>query len=170
LANFLCLAAAPKATGDPASGWRYPYPSGGGIYGFHIYVVIHRCFQLEPGLYRHVAEAHALQRLDAGLDKVDLLTAECGYALGLENAKPDAVMILTVDMGEFIARYNAIAYRLVLLGAGCLIQNMYLATSALGLAGCAVGGGNPILFAEIAGADPVTEPSIAEFALSGRAS
>jgi SagB-type dehydrogenase family enzyme len=169
LAVFLSLAAEPRATDDQAGGWRYPYPSGGGIYGFHIYVVIHRCFQLEPGLYRHAAEDRALEKLDARPDQVELLAAHCGYALGLENAKPDAVLILTAEIGEFTARYDAIAYRLVLLGAGCLIQNMYLVASALGLAGCAVGGGNPVLFAQIAGADPVTEPSVAEFALSGRA-
>jgi SagB-type dehydrogenase family enzyme len=169
LAGVLSLAAEPKARNEQGAGRNYPYPSGGGIYKYHIYVAVHRCLHLEPGLYRHAAEDCTLQKLDASPRQAEQLAAQCGSALGLGNGRPDAVLIVTADIGEFSARYDAIAYRLVLLGAGCLIQNLGLAASALGVAGCAVGGGNPVLFAEIAGADPLREPSIAEFTLSGGA-
>ena len=44
----------------------------------------------------------------------------------------------------------------------------YLAAAAFDLCGCALGGGDPFLFAAASGADPETEPTITEFALSGR--
>jgi len=169
LASVLSLAAEPIATDDPSVLWRYPYPSGGGIYGYHIYIAIHRCLDLDPGLYRHNAEDRTLERLEAPPSQIEQLVTHCASALGLDSAKPDTVLILTADIAEFSASYDAIAYRLVILGAGCLIQNLSLAASALGLAGCAVGGCSPILFTEIVGADPLYEPSVAEFALSGGA-
>lgn len=166
IAAFLSLAAEPKNPDASADTPHYPYPSGGGIYRFHIYVVVRRCTNLAPGLYEYIAEDHALRNLRARPERVDALAAQCGEALGTQGFSPDAVIVITADIGAFIAKYDAIAYRLVLLGAGCLIQSMYLAASALRLSGCAVGGGSPDLFAQEAGADLWREPSIVEFALS----
>jgi SagB-type dehydrogenase family enzyme len=166
LAEFLSLSARP--TRDTLTRTlRYPYPSGGGIYGYGIYAAIHRCDGLEPGLYRYAAVDHKLERCEAQAAQSASLVAHAAAALALGAEKPDALLIVTADIGTFITGYGGIAYRLVLLGAGCLIQNMYLAATSLGLAGCAVGGGNPALFAAASSADPATEPSITEFALSG---
>jgi SagB-type dehydrogenase family enzyme len=57
------------------------------------------------------------------------------------------------------------AYRLTLMNAGVAIQTMYLVATDMAIAGCANGNGNSRLFAEISGLDPITETSIAEFAI-----
>jgi len=166
IAEFLSLSARPIRDSRTDT-LRYPYPSGGGIYGYGIYAAIRRCDGLEPGVYRYAAVDHKLERCDAQAAQAAALVAYGGAALGLGGEMPDALLIVTAGIRDFTARYDGIAYRLALLGAGCLIQNMYLAATSLGLAGCAVGGGNPALFAAASGADAMREPSIAEFALSG---
>jgi SagB-type dehydrogenase family enzyme len=65
-------------------------------------------------------------------------------------------------------KYERQAYRTVLLDAGAMIGTMYLAATAMGLAPCAIGNGDPALFARLTGLDPFEETSVAEFALSGR--
>jgi SagB-type dehydrogenase family enzyme len=164
LSGFLSLAAAPRRGGGTPG---YPYPSGGGIYAFSIYIAVRRCSGLQPGLYRYEAESHRLHRLEAPPEQAAALAAHGGRALGLADEDPDAVLVVTAEIGRLQARYAGIAYRLALTTAGCLIQNMYLAASALGLAGCALGAGRPLLFAAAAGLDPWSEPSLADFALSG---
>jgi hypothetical protein len=46
-----------------------------------------------------------------------------------------------------------------------LYQTMYLAATAMGLAPCAVGGGDADLFARAAGVDYYAETSVGEFLL-----
>src|SRR5215470_14686816 len=48
---------------------------------------------------------------------------------------------------------------------GVLYQTMYLTATAMGLAPCAVGGGNADLFAKATGLDPYSEASVGEFLL-----
>lgn len=45
---------------------------------------------------------------------------------------------------------------------------MYLVATAMGLAPCALGNGDPALFAAASGIDALEETSVAEFALSGK--
>ncbi len=67
-------------------------------------------------------------------------------------------------------KYEGNAYRVVLLDAGVMLEMMYLVATAMGLAPCAVGNGDPALFAALTDCDPFEETSVAEFALSGQAS
>lgn len=57
-------------------------------------------------------------------------------------------------------------YRIALINAGAAVQTMYLVATAMGLAPCAVGNGDPARFAAITGLNPMEETSIAEFVLS----
>jgi hypothetical protein len=48
---------------------------------------------------------------------------------------------------------------------GVLYQTMYLVATAMGLAPCALGGGDSALFSEAVGANSLEESSVGEFIL-----
>ena len=56
-------------------------------------------------------------------------------------------------------------YALVLKDVGVMMQTMYLVATDMGLAPCALGGGNADLFAAATGLDYLEEGSVGEFAL-----
>jgi SagB-type dehydrogenase family enzyme len=80
---------------------------------------------------------------------------------------PDVLVTLAARFQRFAWKYEGMAYRVMLLNAGVVIQTMYLVATAMGLAPCALGTGDSTTFATAAGLDPIAETSIAEFALSG---
>jgi SagB-type dehydrogenase family enzyme len=65
-------------------------------------------------------------------------------------------------------KYQGMAYALMLKNLGALYATMYLAATAMGLAPCALGGGDSELFCRAAGIDPLEEPAIGEFLLGSR--
>jgi SagB-type dehydrogenase family enzyme len=62
-------------------------------------------------------------------------------------------------------KYEAIAYSLTLKNAGVLYEAMYLAATAMQLAGCGLGSGDSSLFSQVTGLDPLIESSVGEFML-----
>jgi SagB-type dehydrogenase family enzyme len=65
-------------------------------------------------------------------------------------------------------KYESMAYAATLKHVGVLYQTMYLVARAMGLAPCALGGGNADGFAAAAGTDPYVESSVGEFVLGSR--
>ena len=62
-------------------------------------------------------------------------------------------------------KYEGIGYANLLKDAGGLMQTMYLVAAAMGLAPCALGGGDAERFAAAAGTVFWEESSVAEFML-----
>ena len=60
------------------------------------------------------------------------------------------------------------AYALLLKDLGVILQSLYLVATSMGLAGCAQGGGDSLLFSNLIGCDDLVESSIGEFALGSR--
>jgi len=60
------------------------------------------------------------------------------------------------------------AYALVLKDVGVLLQTFYLVATAMGLAPCALGGGDSDLFARASGLDWLVEGAVGEFVLGSR--
>lgn len=140
------------------------YPGAGGLYEIEFYLAVNSCERVERGLYHYNPSRHALARRPASEAQLDELLADA--ARSWTNAHPPQVLVILSSRFARIAwTYERIAYRLTLLDAGVIIQTMYLAATALGLAPCAFGWGNSALFARAAGLDPFEEGSIAEFAL-----
>jgi SagB-type dehydrogenase family enzyme len=75
------------------------------------------------------------------------------------------LLILTARFPRLAWKYQSIAYALTLKHVGVVYQTMYLAATAMGLAPCAVGGGDADLFARAAGTDYYLETSVGEFLL-----
>ena len=66
-------------------------------------------------------------------------------------------------------KYAAMAYATTLKNVGVVYQTMYLVATAMGLAPCALGGGNADRFAAAAGAEYCAESSVGEFLLGSKA-
>ena len=75
------------------------------------------------------------------------------------------LLILAARFPRVAWKYESIAYALTLKHVGVLYQTMYLAATAMGLAPCAIGGGDADLFARAAGTDYYAETSVGEFLL-----
>jgi SagB-type dehydrogenase family enzyme len=62
-------------------------------------------------------------------------------------------------------KYESMAYSLILKHVGVVYQTMYCVATAMGLAACALGGGDTDAFAAVTGLDYFEEGSVGEFLL-----
>jgi SagB-type dehydrogenase family enzyme len=79
------------------------------------------------------------------------------------------LLILVARLPRIAWKYTGLAYALVLKDVGVVFQTMYLAATAMGLAPCAIGGGDSDLFARAAGTNYYSETSVGEFLLGSAA-
>lgn len=145
-----------------------PYPSGGALYELEIYPVVQKCRDLPAGLYHYDPLEHRLGCLTEPTADVDRLLA---HAAGCTGALASEIQVLLVFAARFQRvswKYSGLAYSLILKDVGVLQQSMYLAATAMGLAPCALGGGDSDLFARAAGTDYYAETSVGEFLLGSR--
>ena len=142
-----------------------PFPSGGSIYEIELYLAVAACRGLPPGLYGYRGLEHALERLPNAADGARRLLADSAMAMGQPDTPPQVLVVLACRLPRFAWKYQSMAYRLILMNAGVIIQTMYLVATDMALAGCANGNGNSQLFAELTGLDQVSETAIGEFAL-----
>jgi oxazoline/thiazoline dehydrogenase len=145
-----------------------PFPSGGSIHEIEFYLAVGACRGLDPGLYGYRGLEHALERLPNTADGARRLLAGSQKAMG-SDGPPQVLVVLACRLPRFAWKYQSMAYRVILMNAGVVIQTMYLVATDMGLVGCANGSGDSRLFAEITGLDPLNETSIGEFALGSRA-
>ena len=142
----------------------YPYPGGGARSELTLYLAVPTDQALEPGLYRYEAEAHGLTRLSSLTAEVSELLTDAKTTAGLAG-HPPLLLIIAARFRRVSWKYRAMAYAVMLKNAGALIQTLYLNATAMGLAGCALGGGNADLFSRAIGSDYYEETSIGEFVL-----
>ena len=148
-----------------------PYPSAGALHELEFYLAVHTCRGLPPGFYHYRSDAHVLTHLAgaAATRAAAALVTDCAQAWGRPEQPPQCLMVVSARVPRMAWKYEAIAYRLSLLGAGVVVQSLYLVATDLGLNGCAAGTGNPALFAQATGVSPWTETSIAEFGFGSAA-
>ncbi len=141
------------------------YPSGGGLQPLGVYVVIHACHGCAPGLYRYMDREHSLRPVCLSQAAVEKFLTDAGNSTGGHLQKPPALFILSARFARTAWKYESIAYRLILMEVGVLLQTMYVAATALDLKGCALGCGDSDHFARVAGTDYYSETSVGEFLL-----
>jgi SagB-type dehydrogenase family enzyme len=144
---------------------RRPMPAGGGIHELEFYVSVNACRGLRKGLYHYHSREHALYRLSPPAGTVEQLLASAQAAWGQQTV-PDVLITLATRFDRIAWKYAGMAYRTTLLNAGVAIQTMYLVATAMNLSACAIGNGDPAVFAKATGLNPAAETSVAEFALS----
>ncbi|HEY7068007.1 MAG TPA: SagB family peptide dehydrogenase [Chloroflexota bacterium] len=143
---------------------RRPYPSGGATYDLELYVTVNTCVDLPAGLYHYDPLAHALHPLADRSADVEALLRDARGAAKLAFT-PQVVITLASRFQRLSWKYTAMAYATTLKNVGALYQTMYLVATAMGLAPCALGGGNSDRFAAVAGTDYYAETSVGEFLL-----
>jgi SagB-type dehydrogenase family enzyme len=142
-----------------------PYPAGGSLYELEMYLAIHSCNGLAPGLYHYDPAAHRLIHVGERTGDVGALLRDAAESTGAEPANLQVLILLASRFPRVAWKYESIAYALTLKHVGVLYQTMYLAATAMGLGACAIGGGNADLFARAAGTDYFSETSVGEFLL-----
>jgi SagB-type dehydrogenase family enzyme len=140
------------------------YPSAGALYPLEIYPYVPRqgCVELEPGLYHYRPDRHSLEPLAHGGALRKRLSGEARRSAGIRG-RAWILLNVTARIDRTAWKYEGIAYSLILKELGCLFQTLYLASEAIGLAGCAVGGGPLHELSRAAGLDPWEEPHVGEF-------
>lgn len=152
----------PTPKGDLSS---RPYPGGGACHELELYLAVSACEGVEPGLYHYCPLEHRLSEV-AGGDPAALRGLLRDSRIVARGAPPAQVLVVLAARFQRVSwKYESMAYALVLKDAGVLIQTLYLVATAMGLAPCALGGGNADLFARAAGTDYYAETSVAELRL-----
>lgn len=152
-----------SARTGPQETIRRPYPSGGSLHELELYLAIGACDGLEPGFHHYRGDAHRLTELPGAAAAAEAMLASAALAWGQAGQPPQVLVVIAARLPRLAWKYAGIAYKISLLNAGVAIQTLSLVTTDLGLAGAAVGSGDPGLFARATGCDPLEETSIAEF-------
>ena len=116
---------------------RRPVPSAGARHAFETYLAVNRVEGLEPGIYRYLPFSHQLYFQEPARNLPGLLTeANLG-----QKFVGNAAVVFSWSCIPYRAewRYMNHAHKNLLLDAGHICQNLYLAVEALGLGTCAVG-------------------------------
>jgi SagB-type dehydrogenase family enzyme len=109
------------------------HPSGGALYPLECYLAIRRVESIPEGVYHYAPLSHELRHLIA-VPSADAVYASLKPYLLSEFHNPPAILIVTSVWGRNYPKYGEYAYRLSLIEAGHMVQNMLLAGTARGLA------------------------------------
>ncbi|HRU52608.1 MAG TPA: SagB family peptide dehydrogenase [Planctomycetota bacterium] len=143
-----------------------PSPGGGAIHSIEIYPVINRCQGLEKGIYHYNPEKHHLEHLTEAPENLIQTLINLSQVTGkLEEETPQVLFILAARFQRVQIKYQSVAYSVILKDVGCLYQTMYLVATSMGLAPCALGGGDSDLFTNTTGLNYYEETSVGEFLL-----
>ena len=141
-----------------------PYPGGGGCYELELYVVVNACEGLAGGIYHYDPLNHRLSTVPGGEAAREPLLAEAALANG-SGLRPQLLIVLTARFPRMLWKYQTMGYAAILKDVGVLYQSMYLVATAMGLAPCAVGVGNPEPLRAVTGDRYWAESSVGEFML-----
>jgi SagB-type dehydrogenase family enzyme len=108
-----------------------PVPSGGALYPLELYLVQREGGELAPGLHHYEPPTHLLRALPYGVTMADV---ERTFLQPTIPANASLVLLITAVFGRASWKYGERAYRLALLEAGHVAQNVLLAVADLGLA------------------------------------
>lgn len=111
-------------------------PSSGGLFPLEVYPVLFNVEGVEPGVYHYDVRRHRLELVRAGDVRRRVFEAAVSQEMLLRAA---LALVVTAIFGRVQWKYADRAYRYLMLEAGHLGQNVYLAATALGLGPCAIG-------------------------------
>jgi len=144
-----------------------PYPGGGACYELELYITVGNCTGIPRGIYHYDPLAHRLEPVNAAPQAVDELLRSAGQSAAM-TVPPPVLITMTACYRRLSWKYEGIVYATVLKDAGVMLQNLYLVSTAMRLAPCALGAVNIEGTARAFGTDWSIEPSVAQF-IVGRA-
>ncbi|MDI6702433.1 SagB/ThcOx family dehydrogenase [Methanothermobacter wolfeii] len=126
-------------------------PSAGCRHTFETYLAVFNVDGLDQGLYRHIPSTHRLmvEYRDEGLSE-RIIEASFHQRFTGESA---VTFIWTTVPYRMEWRYGLAAHRVILMDAGHVCQNLYLACEAIGVGTCAVGAYDQEYLDEVLGVD-----------------
>ena len=115
---------------------RRPQPSGGGLYPIEIYLLVFVASseEIPPGIYHYNVLGHCLEKLPGG--QVENLKSAFHYRWVDEAG---IVMLFSFIENRAKPKYGNLAYKVGLIEAGHIGQNVYLNCAAMDLKCCALG-------------------------------
>lgn len=132
-----------------------PVPSGGARHPFETYLWVFNVEGLRKGVYRYLALSHQLMFVKA----VDNLEEAANTATNgqkfVGNSAVTFVWSCIPYRGEW--RYNITSHKVMLLDAGHVCQNLYVACEAVGCGTCAIAAYDQKLSDELCGIDGMDE-------------
>lgn len=126
-------------------------PSAGCRHPFETYLLATDITDLTPGVYRYLPVEHALvvERLDPDLvEKLSPATLGQRFVAAAPVTFAWSVLPYRTEW-----RYATAAHRVILMDAGHLCQNLYLASAAVGCGTCAIAAYHQELMDELLGVD-----------------
>lgn len=143
--------------------YKKSHPSGGSLHPFEGYLIVRAVEGLAPGLYHYHAGQHALQPLEPC--SPDAARALAVRAVAGQEFFADAAvaLVLAPRFGRTFWKYrnHPKAYRAIVLEAGHISQNLYLAATEAGLGAYITAAINEVEIEQAFGLDPMQEGPIA---------
>ena len=130
-------------------------PSGGARHPFECYMAIRKVEGLEEGLYHYLPMTHQIERL-GGIEDMDSFINEslCEQTWAVKSS---VVFYYSCVFYRAEWRYGIWAHGPVLIDAGHVTENLYLASESIGLGGCAIAAVEPAPSNKVFGLDGVEE-------------
>lgn len=109
---------------------------GGGRHEFEMYMIVQHAEDIKPGIYHYLPRSHQIEFIKEDDILRDLIVAACGNQKW--TAAASVVFVLTAVAYRMEWRYGVYSHPLILMDAGHVSENMYLAATSLDLGCCAV--------------------------------
>jgi len=126
-------------------------PSAGMRHAFETYILVNRVNGLPSGLYRYIALEHKLSQVSLNEGLAEKVAEGCNNQSFVKNGAAVFIWVAVPYRMEYV--YGNRGYRYLLLDAGHLCQNLYLASEVIGCGACAVGSYNDTQMNELLGLD-----------------
>jgi SagB-type dehydrogenase family enzyme len=115
-------------------------PSGGGLYPVSLYLIAFNVEDLPGVLYEYLPVAHSLRNVPTERSRDDL--ALTCYTSEFDIKDTSFVAVYVYDLYKNSRKYGNSGVVFGLIEVGAMSQNLHLARTAMGMAGCCLGGYN----------------------------
>jgi len=112
---------------------RRHYPSGGARYPLEVYLGIQRVGGIKPGIYHYNVKDHILETLTTDLEYLESLKEGLYYPWSRDAA---VIYLVTSVWERNMMKYKDRGYRIILMEAGHMAQNLALTAAYLGIGCC----------------------------------
>lgn len=126
-------------------------PSAGARHAIETNLLLNRVEEVTSGLYRYRARDHQILEISTDPNLSDAITAACYNQPFIRTSA--ATFLWTAAIYRMTWRYGERGYRYLLLDAGHICQNLYLAAEAIDAGVCAIGAFNDDQINRVLGLD-----------------
>lgn len=142
---------------QPRLGYR-AVASDGALYPLELYAVAWNVEDLEPAVYHYDPPSHRLDVVVRG--DVQQSLSRCVWLDGVDAGGAALALVITAFFVRSTVKYRERGYRMILMEAGEVAQNLSLLATAMGLASCTLGGFLDNELSRLLGADGFAEAAL----------